>query len=45
MALVVSEETGRISVATGGKLSGDLSHEALEKLLRELQAPAEEKKT
>jgi diadenylate cyclase len=36
VALVVSEETGRISVAVRGKLSGELNRESLEKLLSEL---------
>jgi diadenylate cyclase len=36
VALVVSEETGRISVAVRGKLSGELTRESLEKLLSEL---------
>ena len=36
IALVVSEETGRISVAVKGKLTGDLTRESLEKLLTEL---------
>jgi len=36
IALVVSEETGRISVAVRGKLTSDLTRESLEKLLSEL---------
>ncbi len=36
IALVVSEETGRISVAVHGKLTGDLTRESLHKLLTEL---------
>jgi diadenylate cyclase len=36
VALVVSEETGRISVAVNGKLTGDLNRESLAKLLGEL---------
>jgi diadenylate cyclase len=36
IALVVSEETGRISIAVKGKLTGDLTRESLEKLLTEL---------
>ena len=36
IALVVSEETGRISVAVKGKLTGELTRESLEKLLSEL---------
>jgi diadenylate cyclase len=36
VAIVVSEETGRISVAVNGKLTGDLSREALQKLLTDL---------
>jgi len=36
VALVVSEETGRISVAVNGKLTGDLTRESLAKLLTEL---------
>lgn len=36
IALVVSEETGRISVAVKGKLTGDLTRESLEKTLTEL---------
>lgn len=38
IALVVSEETGRISIAVRGKLTGDLTRESLEKLLGELYA-------
>lgn len=38
IALVVSEETGRISVAVKGKLAGDLTRESLEKVLGELYA-------
>jgi diadenylate cyclase len=38
IALVVSEETGRISIAVKGKLSGELTRESLEKLLGELYA-------
>jgi diadenylate cyclase len=37
-AIGVSEETGRISVAVGGKLTTDLSRESLEKLLHDLYA-------
>ncbi len=36
VALVVSEETGRISVAVNGKLTTDLTRESLAKLLGEL---------
>jgi len=36
VALVVSEETGRISVAVRGKLTGELNRESLEKVLSEL---------
>lgn len=36
IALVVSEETGRISVAVKGKLAGDLTRESLVKTLSEL---------
>ena len=36
IALVVSEETGRISVAVKGKLTSDLTRESLEKHLTEL---------
>lgn len=36
VAVVVSEETGRISVAVDGKLTGDLTREQLVKLLSEL---------
>jgi diadenylate cyclase len=36
IALVVSEETGRISIAVKGKLTGDLTRESLEKHLTEL---------
>jgi len=36
IALVVSEETGRISVAVKGKLTSDLNRESLEKLLAAL---------
>ncbi len=38
IALIVSEETGRISVAVKGKLTGDLNRESLQKLLNELYA-------
>jgi diadenylate cyclase len=41
VALVVSEETGRISVAVNGKLTTDLDREGLEKLLNELYARAD----
>ena len=36
IALVVSEETGRISVAADGKLTGDLTRDPLHKLLNDL---------
>jgi diadenylate cyclase len=36
IALVVSEETGRISVAVNGKLMGDLTRDSLHKLLTDL---------
>ncbi len=36
IALVVSEETGRISVAADGKLTGDLTRESLQNLLNDL---------
>ncbi len=36
IALVVSEETGRVSVAAGGKLTGDLTRDSLHKLLNDL---------
>jgi len=36
IALVVSEETGRISVAADGKLTGDLTRESLQRLLADL---------
>jgi diadenylate cyclase len=36
VALVVSEETGRISVAVKGKLTGDLTRESLVKVLSDL---------
>jgi len=38
IALVVSEETGKISVAANGKLSSDLNRESLEKVLNDLFA-------
>ncbi len=50
VALVVSEETGRISVAVRGKLTGELTRESLEKVLSELysrgdrQSPSVRKK-
>lgn len=49
IALVVSEETGRISVAVKGKLTGDLTRESLVKTLSELysrgdRAPASTRK-
>lgn len=49
IALVVSEETGRISVAVKGKLAGDLTRESLVKTLSELysrgdRAPASTRK-
>ncbi len=45
VAIVVSEGTGRVSAAVKGKLTEDLTHETLEKLLREVQAPEEEAKS
>ena len=36
LALIVSEETGRISLAVDGKLENDLSRESLQKRLKEL---------
>ncbi|MBI2931867.1 MAG: TIGR00159 family protein [Planctomycetes bacterium] len=36
IVIVVSEETGRISVCVGGKIQGDLNRESLEKVLRDL---------
>lgn len=42
VAVVVSEETGRISVAVDGKLTGDLSREQLVKLLSELASSPQE---
>jgi len=50
IALVVSEETGRISVAVKGKLTGDLTRESLVKTLSDLysrgdRAPASTRKT
>jgi len=41
IALVVSEETGRISVAVKGKLTGDLTRESLVKLLTDLYSRAD----
>jgi diadenylate cyclase len=41
IALVVSEETGRISVAVKGKLTSDLTRESLEKLLTDLYSRAD----
>jgi diadenylate cyclase len=38
VALVVSEETGKISVAANGKLTSDLSRESLHQLLTDLYA-------
>ena len=44
MTVIVSEETGKISVAYGGKLSRGLSGEELEEELKKIQnKPAEEK--
>jgi diadenylate cyclase len=40
VALVVSEETGRISVAVNGKLTGDLNRESRAQLLGELLSKA-----
>jgi diadenylate cyclase len=45
VALVVSEETGRISVAVDGKLTGDLTRESLEKLLGDLISRSERSAT
>jgi len=36
IAIVVSEETGKVSVCVGGKIKGDLTRESLDKTLREL---------
>ncbi len=36
VVIVVSEETGKISVCTGGKLRGELTRESLDQALREL---------
>jgi diadenylate cyclase len=36
LVIVVSEETGRISLCAGGKITADLSRESLDKTLREL---------
>lgn len=41
IALVVSEETGRISVAADGKLTSDLTRESLQRLLTDLFARRE----
>ena len=41
IALVVSEETGRISVAVKGKLASDLTRESLNKLLTDLYTRAD----
>jgi diadenylate cyclase len=41
IAVVVSEETGRISIAVGGKLTTDLTQKALEQALRELYPRAD----
>jgi len=41
IALVVSEETGRISVAVKGKLTSDLTRESLEKVLTDLYSRAD----
>ena len=42
VAVVVSEETGRISIAVDGKLTGDLSREQLIKLVSELASRPQE---
>lgn len=41
IAVIVSEETGKISVAAAGKLTGELTRESLEKLLNDLYARRE----
>jgi len=41
IAVIVSEETGRISVAVGGKLTSDLSPAALQQMLHELVVRAD----
>lgn len=43
VAVVVSEETGRISIAVDGKLTGDLSREHLIRLLAELASRSQDK--
>ena len=44
IVVVVSEETGTISIAVGGKLTRDLDREGLVKSLRNLYRPKKEKK-
>ena len=39
MVVVISEETGSISVAVDGKLTQDLDRNGLEKMLRNLCSP------
>jgi diadenylate cyclase len=45
VVIVVSEETGGISVATGGKLTHDLDKDALNRVLNNLCKPERRKKT
>lgn len=44
MTVIVSEETGKISVAFGGTLTRDLSAQGLEELLKKIQNKTEEEK-
>ncbi len=43
--IIVSEETGGISVATGGRLTHDLDKESLERILKDAFMPDKKKKT
>ena len=44
IVVIVSEETGGVSIATGGKLTSDLDREALERALNNLSRPDKKRK-
>lgn len=45
LAIVVSEETGSVSVATAGRLTHDVDHQALEKILTAFYRPRKMRRT